>query len=141
MKVPPTNNINAFNTYDEHYYNDAVSPHSPPGNGNGNVDEYVPPPAEDTDFSEYMWMENEEEFDKEVLQRLEEEELMEQCMLQHMLNDDRPQQTSNAANLNNPSQHNKVEPSEMAKGSTLNPHAAEFIPSWSRTSGNEQKSS
>lgn len=38
----------------------------------------------DEDFTEYMWMENEEEFDKLEWQRLEEEELMEQC-LENML--------------------------------------------------------
>lgn len=31
-------------------------------------------------FDEYLWMENEEEFDKTELQRLEEEELMRECM-------------------------------------------------------------
>lgn len=35
---------------------------------------------EEDDFSEYMWMMNEEEFDKEEMQRLEEEALMEQCI-------------------------------------------------------------
>lgn len=34
----------------------------------------------DEDFTEYLWMENEEEFDKLEWQRLEEQELMEQCM-------------------------------------------------------------
>lgn len=31
-------------------------------------------------FDEYMWMEHEEEFDKIEMQRLEEEELIKQCM-------------------------------------------------------------
>lgn len=31
-------------------------------------------------FDDYMWMENEEEFDKTEMQRLEEEELIKQCM-------------------------------------------------------------
>lgn len=31
-------------------------------------------------FEEYLWMENEEEFDKSELQRLEEEALMKECM-------------------------------------------------------------
>lgn len=31
-------------------------------------------------FEEYLWMENEEEFDKTELQRLEEEALMRECM-------------------------------------------------------------
>lgn len=38
------------------------------------------------DFTEYLWMENEEEFDKQEWQRLEEEELMEQC-IENMLED------------------------------------------------------
>ncbi|XP_012281670.1 polyadenylate-binding protein-interacting protein 2B-like [Orussus abietinus] len=47
--------------------------------------------AGDNDFSEYMWMENEEEFDKQVLQQLEEEELMEEC-LEAMLEEERQHQ-------------------------------------------------
>lgn len=39
--------------------------------GNDNVD---------ANFEEYLWMENEEEFDKSELQRLEEEALMKECM-------------------------------------------------------------
>lgn len=34
----------------------------------------------DASFEEYLWMENEEEFDKTELQRLEEEALMKECM-------------------------------------------------------------
>ncbi|GFG39132.1 hypothetical protein Cfor_10611 [Coptotermes formosanus] len=45
-------------------------------------------PTLDGDFSEYMWMENEEEFDKQVMQQLEEEALMEQC-IEAMLEDER----------------------------------------------------
>lgn len=41
----------------------------------------------DDDFSEYLWMENEEEFDKLEMQRLEEEALMEQC-IEAMLEDE-----------------------------------------------------
>ena len=37
-------------------------------------------PTIDGDFSEYMWMENEEEFDQQVMKQLEEEALMEQCI-------------------------------------------------------------
>ncbi|KAK2710332.1 polyadenylate-binding protein-interacting protein 2B-like [Artemia franciscana] len=37
---------------------------------------------EPEDFSEYMWMANEEEFERQVLQQLEEEALMEECMLE-----------------------------------------------------------
>ena len=41
----------------------------------------------DDDFSEYLWMENEEEFDTEEMKRLEEEALMEQC-IEAMLEDE-----------------------------------------------------
>lgn len=40
------------------------------------------------DFSEYLWMENEEEFDQEVMKQLEEEALMEQC-IEAMLEEER----------------------------------------------------
>lgn len=40
------------------------------------------------DFSEYMWMENEEEFDQQVMKQLEEEALMEQC-IEAMLEEER----------------------------------------------------
>lgn len=50
----------------------------------------------DSDFDEYMWMENEEEFDKIEWQRLEEEELMKQCM-ENMLEDD--EELSDSENL------------------------------------------
>lgn len=43
------------------------------------------------DFSEYLWMENEEEFDKLEMQRLEEEALMEQC-IEAMLQDELDEQ-------------------------------------------------
>lgn len=65
MKVPPTNNtIGGFDSYDdEPYYSEGPTMHTAPTAG---TPEEYNPPADDTDFSEYMWMENEEEFDKEV---------------------------------------------------------------------------
>lgn len=41
----------------------------------------------EVDFTEYLWMENEEEFDKIEWQRLEEEELMKEC-IENMLEDE-----------------------------------------------------
>ncbi|CAI6344674.1 unnamed protein product [Macrosiphum euphorbiae] len=35
----------------------------------------IDPPTRDGDFSEYMWMENQEEFDLQVMKELEEKEL------------------------------------------------------------------
>ncbi|KAJ8980709.1 hypothetical protein NQ317_019203 [Molorchus minor] len=79
----------------------------------------------ENDFSEYLWMENEEEFDKEVMQRLEEEALMEEC-LEAFMNDE-----NNPENRNNQSEN---EPStDSVANSKLNPEAAEFVPSSRRS--------
>jgi len=56
-------------------------------NGPDSNQDEVDSPATPGDFSEYMWMENEEEFDKQVMQQLEEEALMEQC-IEAMLEDE-----------------------------------------------------
>lgn len=77
MKIPTNNG----------FYGHDSSAYIPDGSdiGNGADNEA---PTQDGDFSEYMWMENEEEFDKQVMQQLEEEELMEQC-IEAMLEDER----------------------------------------------------
>ncbi|KAF4518430.1 hypothetical protein B566_EDAN002083 [Ephemera danica] len=102
-------------------------------------------PTLDGDFTEYLWMENEEEFEKEVMQKLEEEELMEQC-LEAMMEDEQE-----IRNLHNLHQHEQlqqpcssssgtqgelsrhlqallVQDPQLARQSTLNPNAAEFVP-------------
>ncbi|XP_050313607.1 polyadenylate-binding protein-interacting protein 2B [Anthonomus grandis grandis] len=79
------------------------------------ADQELNSPPED-DFSEYLWMENEEEFDKEVMQRLEEEALMEECIA-FMSNENSNSGSENAGNVTN---------------SKLNPEAAEFIPATHR---------
>ncbi|CAD6208787.1 GSCOCG00003595001-RA-CDS [Cotesia congregata] len=107
------------------------------------VEQEIDPPAgENGDFAEYLWMENEEEFDKQVLEQLEEEELMEEC-LEAMLEEERQHQrnqvSSNWCNvttetvsgnelcqqLSSLRVHN-----DLAKSSTLNPDAEEFVPSF-----------
>lgn len=114
------------------------------GNVNNGIAEYGPS-GEDV-FSEYLWMENEEEFDKEVMQRLEEEALMEQC-IEAMLADETsdsvsssgrgvqgrssneptcPRTTSN--DISSMVSNLKLDSAEVVKGSNLNPLAAEFIP-------------
>lgn len=95
----------------------------------------------DSDFSEYLWMENEEEFDKQVLQQLEEEELMEEC-LEAMLEEERQHERNinstawstatsisdnNAAELCQQLSGLRMQ-DDLAKQSTLNPDAAEFVP-------------
>ncbi|EZA58564.1 Polyadenylate-binding protein-interacting protein 2B [Ooceraea biroi] len=100
----------------------------------------------DGDFSEYLWMENEEEFDKQVLQQLEEEELMEEC-LEAMLEEERQHQRNmsstawstatgvsdnNAAELSQQLGGLKLH-DDLAKQSKLNPDAAEFVPACKAT--------
>lgn len=115
-------------------------------------DGYITPPNEDNsgtggpnydeDFSEYMWMENEEEFDKQEMQRLEEEALMEQCieaMLQDEIDAQEQQQggqpkeesTESAKELCSALSTLQVTKDQKAnvEKSTLNPLAAEFVPS------------
>lgn len=113
-------------------------------------DGYITPPNEDIsggpnydeDFSEYMWMENEEEFDKQEMQRLEEEALMEQCieaMLQDEIDAQEQQQdgqrkedaTESAKELCSALSSLQVTKDQKAnvEKSTLNPLAAEFVPS------------
>lgn len=113
-------------------------------------DGYITPPNEDNsaggpnydeDFSEYMWMENEEEFDKQEMQRLEEEALMEQCieaMLQdeidaqeqagHPKDEDTTESSKELCNALSTLQVTKEQKVSVEK-STLNPLAAEFVPS------------
>ncbi|XP_034244067.1 uncharacterized protein LOC117646877 [Thrips palmi] len=112
-----------------------------------------PDPAQNGDFSEYFWMENEEEFDRQVLKELEEEALMEQCM-QAMIDDnsamDSPpaqwqQEDVNPEVQNGPSSElimamrglqvngeaAQDQPKSEAKGNhefKFNPMAKEFIP-------------
>jgi len=108
-------------------------------------------PTAPDDFSEYLWMENEEEFDKQILQQLEEEALMEHC-LEVMLDHERDldnmtyfsslgsddthsptwsgdQQSQNGSDLCRQMSNMRVQDKdELAKQSTLNPNAAEFVP-------------
>ncbi|XP_045541234.1 neurofilament medium polypeptide isoform X2 [Papilio machaon] len=96
---------------------------------------YPAPPshaAPPDDFADYMWMENEEEFDKQVMQQLEEEALMEQC-IEAMLEDEQRERHRPVTNGHNqyPTTSNG-QPScsleEAVSKSTLNPLAAEFVP-------------
>ncbi|CAK1547900.1 unnamed protein product [Leptosia nina] len=89
------------------------------------------------DFADYMWMENEEEFDKQVMQQLEEEALMEQC-IEAMLEDEqreRHRRTNGHNNNNGPTTSNSSNTASLQEAvsrSTLNPLAAEFVPGRAR---------
>ncbi|XP_055629958.1 polyadenylate-binding protein-interacting protein 2 isoform X2 [Toxorhynchites rutilus septentrionalis] len=140
MKMPDHNiessgYSNNDNYSDSSYDSDPEGYITPPNenssNGGGNNDE---------DFSEYMWMENEEEFDKQEMQRLEEEALMEQC-IEAMLHDEQEAQETReqSAFCSEPQsgcskgQRNALSTPQVqqvnVERSTLNPLAAEFVPS------------
>ncbi|OWR43044.1 putative polyA-binding protein interacting [Danaus plexippus plexippus] len=92
---------------------------------------YAAPPPVPDNFEDYMWMENEEEFDKQVMQQLEEEALMEQC-IEAMLEDEqreRHRTVSNGHCATTSSGSCNLSLEETISRSTLNPLAAEFVPS------------
>ncbi|CAB3242581.1 unnamed protein product [Arctia plantaginis] len=104
----------------------------------------VPAPAQD-DFADYMWMENEEEFDKQVMQQLEEEALMEQC-IEAMLEDEQRERhnrpTANGHNHHYPTTSNgtpSLSLEETVSKSKLNPLAAEFVPTGARPAKEERQ--
>ncbi|KAG5893557.1 hypothetical protein JTB14_013640 [Gonioctena quinquepunctata] len=112
MKMPgnQSNDNGLYDYEDNSYFSEGIE---------NNVEEFNAAP--ETDFSEYLWMENEEEFDKEVMQRLEEEALMEECM-EAFMNDE-----TNTGNTN--TQQCAPTSTENVANSKLNPEAAEFVPS------------
>ncbi|XP_066158588.1 polyadenylate-binding protein-interacting protein 2B [Euwallacea fornicatus] len=114
MKMPPTvedTTDNGIYEYEESSLSIASEEIE-----NTNVEDFDAPP--ENDFSEYMWMENEEEFDKEVMQRLEEEALMEECIA-YMSTENGSYQNSSEGSGD----------SIEVTTSKLNPEAAEFVPS------------
>lgn len=148
MKIPTGLNNGCYG-YGEGFVDGAtLAGENAGGNGTGNVavtnsggsssiDECESPESVDGDFSEYLWMENEEEFDKQVMQQLEEEALMEQC-IEAMLEDELAshqldsQWGGNAGgsvtDICNQMNNLRVNNPELAKSSKLNPLAAEFVP-------------
>ncbi|XP_076301369.1 polyA-binding protein interacting protein 2 isoform X2 [Lasioglossum baleicum] len=82
-----------------------------------------------SDFSEYLWMENEEEFDKEVIQQLMEEELTEEC-LKAMWEDEKQLERNSIDNEIWQQLDRLSLPDDIAEWSTLNPNAAEFVPAF-----------
>ncbi|XP_078033263.1 polyA-binding protein interacting protein 2 isoform X2 [Augochlora pura] len=88
------------------------------------------PEAEDSDFSEYLWMENEEEFDKEVIQQLMEEELTEEC-LKAMWEDEKQLERNSSIDTEIWQELDRLSlPDDITEWSTLNPNAAEFVPAF-----------
>lgn len=84
-------------------------------------------------FDDYLWMENEEEFEKTEMQRLEEEALMEECV--EAMQDDEDEEEVVL-------EHLRLCHSEelLLSESTLNPLAIEFIPAnWGRRQVAEER--
>lgn len=68
-------------------------------------------------FDEYLWMENEEEFEKSEMQRLQEEALMEECEEAMRDNEEEEEEHLHSDHL-----------LLACTASTLNPLANEFVP-------------
>ncbi|XP_076262120.1 polyA-binding protein interacting protein 2 [Rhynchophorus ferrugineus] len=112
MKMPPTADDSADNGI--YHYEENSLKISAEEIENTAIEDLNEPP--ENDFSEYLWMENEEEFDKEVMQKLEEEALMEECM-EAFMDDENTFQASE-----------QMPPVEAVENSKLNPEAEEFVP-------------
>merc|ERR1712071_680862 len=130
MKVPPTsedhiisNSVESNAVDSDDGLNDA--PHSPSREG---------------DFSEYLWMENEEEFEQQIMQQLEEEALMQQC-IEAMPDEMNPFSSSTPSAIYSNGNSNHTSDDLLTRGiqnlsvddgysgqSKLNPDAAEFVP-------------
>ncbi|KAM7377489.1 hypothetical protein PAMA_014003 [Pampus argenteus] len=91
-------------------------------------------------FAEYMWMENEEEYNRQVEEELLEQEFLERCF-QEMLEEEDQDWFIPSRDLNNQGvgqlqqqlnglsvsdHHSNLE--EVARKSVLNPEAKEFVP-------------
>lgn len=70
MKVPPAQS-------EDHLVSNDVDHQADSDDG---LNEAPHSPSREGDFSEYLWMENEEEFEQQIMQQLEEEALMQQCI-------------------------------------------------------------
>jgi hypothetical protein len=71
MKVPP-------NQSEEQIVNNSVDGNN--ADSDDGLNEAPHSPSREGDFSEYMWMENEEEFEEQIMLQLEEEALVQQCI-------------------------------------------------------------
>jgi len=130
MKVPPTSEDHIISNSVE---NNAVD-------SDDGLNDAPHSPSREGDFSEYLWMENEEEFEQQIMQQLEEEALMQQC-IEAMQDEMNPfsSSTPSAIYSNGNSSHTpddlltrgiqNLSVDENASGqSKLNPDAAEFVP-------------
>uniref|UniRef100_UPI0035902400 polyadenylate-binding protein-interacting protein 2-like isoform X1 n=1 Tax=Myxine glutinosa TaxID=7769 RepID=UPI0035902400 len=113
------------------------------GDGGGCILSSFPPNQtilgpEDNPFADYMWMENEEEFERQVEEEFWEEEFMEECFREMLEEEEKewfipardlPKGTVGISGLVPATQHLNTQTSPQS--SRLNPNAQEFIPSGS----------
>lgn len=122
MKVPPNHN-------DDHLVSNSVT-HNTADLDDGLNEPHSP--SQEGDFSEYLWMENEEEFEQQIMQQLEEEALMQQCIeamqadMELSSNNQNGSQTTSNDALTCGIQNLSV--NDNTQTSKLNPNAAEFVP-------------
>ncbi|KAL6117200.1 paip2 [Pungitius sinensis] len=76
--------------------------------------------AEDDPFADYMWMENEEEFNRQVEEELWEEEFMERCFQEMLEEEEQWEWFIPSRDL--------PQLQEIVMKSSLNPNAKEFTP-------------
>ncbi|XP_066065000.1 polyadenylate-binding protein-interacting protein 2B [Chamaea fasciata] len=80
-------------------------------------------------FAEYMWMENEEDFDRQVEEELQEQEFLDRCF-QEMLEEEDQDWFIPARDL--PQGMGQLQqphgPEDILSKSNLNPDAKEFVP-------------
>lgn len=126
-KVPSSYGGNVVGLRGDHIENQDISPElletDIEDNSSDETDEYFSDDESQDVFLDYMWMENEQEFDQEEIRRLEEEELEKECMIamgQLLLLDEIRQVQDE--------QQNEFDLSDIAQKSSLNPFAAEFYP-------------
>ncbi|XP_071894036.1 polyadenylate-binding protein-interacting protein 2B isoform X1 [Anas platyrhynchos] len=95
-------------------------------NGNGNGEKEKNP------FAEYMWMENEEDFDRQVEEELQEQEFLDRCFQEMLEEEDRdwfiPARDLPQNQLNGVTGTHGHASEDILSKSNLNPDAKEFIP-------------
>lgn len=92
--------------------------------------------SEENPFAEYMWMENEEEFNRQVVEELWEEEFIERC-IQELLEEEeqwewfipsRDLPSQPVSQLQDQLSLLVLDADDVVINSNLNPNAKEFIP-------------
>uniref|UniRef100_A0A3Q3VSJ9 Polyadenylate-binding protein-interacting protein 2 n=1 Tax=Mola mola TaxID=94237 RepID=A0A3Q3VSJ9_MOLML len=103
------------------------------GNVSGDVVLSSQPDPEEDPFAEYMWMEHEEEFNRQVEEELWEEEFIERCVLELLEEEEQWEWFIPSRDL--PPLQDQIglrvldsTSSSLQINSSLNPNAKEFVP-------------